>query len=146
MKNLLATMLFSLVLSPVSAQDLPPKDVPQQVLDAFRSKHKEATAVDWEKKGASFEVEYKEGTQDHKILYNKDGVERYHKEDIATADLPADISGSLNAKYPNYSATEAEKLSEKGKVTYSVDIKTVSGEKREVHLNEKGKIVLDRLD
>lgn len=146
MKNLLFLLLFSLILGPAFAQGGVSQGVPQKVLDAFKSAYKDVTAVDWEKKGASFEVEYKTGMLDHTILYDKNGNETYHKEDIETNAIPAAVSGSLNAKYPNNAVTEAEKLSEKGKVTYSVDIKTASGDRREVRLTEKGKIVSDRID
>jgi len=146
MKNLMFLALFFLSLAPAFSQDLAVKDIPQPVLSAFQSKYQGVAAAEWEKKGANSEVEFKAGTLEHKILYNKTGSQLFHKEDIAASDLPADVNAALASKYPNFSALEAEKISEKGKVTYSVDIKTASGEKREVHLNGNGKIALDRLD
>jgi uncharacterized membrane protein YkoI len=108
------------------------KDVPQAVIDAFKSAYPNATirgyAREKEHGKLFYEIESKEGPTMRDILYNPDGTVAEIEETVAARDLPAAAQQLMQSKYPNAVVSKAEKVTRSDKIEYEVIAK--HGKKR----------------
>jgi Putative beta-lactamase-inhibitor-like, PepSY-like len=137
--------IFSLVLlcicmvASVNAQKI---NVPAAVSSAFKSKFPEAAEVKWGKENAKeYEAEFKLGTAKVSANFAPDGSWMETEIAMAVTELPAAVSGAINAKYAGAVITAADKIEKPGsKVFYEADVK-VNNKRKEVILNEDGTFI-----
>lgn len=121
MKKLLlfATLLIA---GTAVAQDIPASRVPAAVSKAFKTKFPKATAPDWEKKGADYEVEFNVSMADHKAIYSETGKLLRYKRDIRNADLPAAVKRTIETDYKGFRIDDADRLEIGGVTYYQVEL------------------------
>jgi uncharacterized membrane protein YkoI len=140
MKKLLfltASLFFSII---TFAQEIRADEVPSVVLNAFKQKFPKASDVEWERKDQLYKVEFEIGRTDHEAWINNTGGIVKHKRDIRTADLPREVTASINRSYKGYRIDDVERIEEGQKFLYKVELKTLSKEE-EVIFDPKGEIV-----
>lgn len=120
--TILAAFLLVGGIASSSAQDINQKDVPSVIKSAFNKAYPEATDVDWEKKGANYEVDFNIGSVDHKATYTVSGKTLSFEKDIPNGKLPAVIAKNIKAKYPSGRIDDVDWINTAGKITYKIDI------------------------
>ena len=120
--TILAALLLVGGIASSSAQDIDQKDVPSVIKSAFNKAYPKATDVDWEKKGANYEVDFNLGKVDHKATYAASGKTVSFEKDIPNAQLPAVIAKNIKAKYPKGRIDDVDWINTAGKITYKIDI------------------------
>jgi uncharacterized membrane protein YkoI len=120
--TILALLLLVGVMASSSAQDIDQKNVPSVVKSAFSKDYPKATDIDWEKKGANYEVDFNLGKVDHKATYAASGKTVSFEKDIPNAQLPAVIAKNIKAKYPKGRIDDVDWINTAGKITYKIDI------------------------
>ena len=105
-----------------NAQDIAKKDVPDAVKAAFNKAYPKATDVDWERKGSNYEVDFDLAKVDHKAIYTASGKTIALEKDIPNKQLPATITKSIKAKYPQGRIDDVDQINTGDIVSYKIDI------------------------
>jgi uncharacterized membrane protein YkoI len=103
-------------------QDFRAKDVPSIVKNAFQAKFVKAVDVDWEKKGADYEVAFELNKADYKALLDEFGTLKMYKQELSAHKLPGEIRNAIRTKYKSYRIDEAELLKISGVSYYQIDL------------------------
>lgn len=122
-----------------TAQDIPQRDVPSVVLNAFQSKFTDATDLEWELKGELYKAEFEIGKRDHDVWIDKSGNIVKHKEDFPKSELPAAIRQTIEADFKGYRIDDVDKIEANGKTYFQVDLDGTTGD-RDVYFTPDGKI------
>jgi len=120
--TILAAFLLVGGIASSSAQDIDQKDVPSVIKTVFNKAYPKATDVDWEKKGANYEVDFNLGRVDHKATYSVSGKSLSFEKDIPNTQLPAVIAKNIKSKYPKGRIDDVDWINTAGKITYKIDI------------------------
>lgn len=141
-KMIRAILLFAISGSSAIGQDILQSQVPAIVINAFQQKYSKARDIDWEKKGDIFEVEFETGvpSKDHKMWIGNTGKVVLHSQEISKSELPGPVRQSIKTQFPGYSADDLVKVDLKGVISYKVDLKKRT-EERKVTFNADGKII-----
>lgn len=140
MKTQLISLLFAGISIVSWAQEPPKSQVPSVVLNSFNNKFPSATGVEWEQKQGSYEAEFDIGRVEHKVLIDASGKIIRHKEEIEKKQLPEAIHATIGKQYASYRIDDIDKIESDGKVTYKVELKSSSGD-RKVFFKEDGSVV-----
>lgn len=106
------------------SQDLPEKDVPSVVLNAFQTRFPNTTDRDWEKRKDHYEVEFHMGPTDldPKARFDASGNLLQFKQDIPAGELPGAVKAVLQAQYSQLKVDEAERVEKGGTAYYQVEL------------------------
>lgn len=107
------------------AQNIHPSQAPAVVVNAFQQQYPKATDVEWEKKGANYEVEFEVGVadKDHTMLIDPSGKIISHKQDIYKSELPTALLNAISREFPDYKIDDVEKTEAGGVTTYNMEVK-----------------------
>ncbi|MDT7827512.1 PepSY-like domain-containing protein [Pricia sp. S334] len=141
MKNLSVALIALLGTAAVSAQDLNPADVPQDLRDTFEQAHPNASDVEWEREGDSYKVEFEVDYQDQEVWYSADGQTNKMEKDIKEDELPQAISSAISDKYADYKVDSIEMTEENGKTTYEVELEKGWDDEINVVFDADGKVL-----
>jgi len=148
MKSILLTFAAGLLFSAGSlhAQDIPTSQVPSVIANKFATQYPKAKDIDWERKGELYNVEFELGRNiDHEIWYDSKGVIVRHKEDIAKSSLPAAVTSKLAKDFKGYRIDDPEKITEGGKVTYKLELKSFTKD-WDIVIDSQGNILKQKED
>ncbi len=149
MKNKILIGAFALFLTLGTAygRDIPQSQVPSVVVNNFQQKFPKASDVEWEMDGEMFKVEFELGLlgQDHEVWYDKMGKLIRHKEEISSTELPQKVSDKIKSDYNGFRTSDVDKITEGGKVSYKVELKTLS-EKWKVLFDADGNVLSKKAD
>jgi len=140
MKKLLTFAIPLLTALSSCAQEVPQSLVPSVVVNAFEQRFPKASDIEWEKKGEIYEVEFDLGFKDHKALIDGTGKMVKHKEEIASADLPAAVKETIKKGFSNYKIDDSDRIETEGLVIYKVELEN-STEEKKIYIGEDGKII-----
>lgn len=102
-------------------------EVPQVVLDAFRSAYPNARVrgqLRVEMDGVlGYKIESVEGTARRDITYDEPGNQLRTEDILKADDLPVEIQRQILEKYPGGSISFAERVNEKNEMRYEVNVK-----------------------
>lgn len=124
------------------AQTISQASAPAVVVNAFQQQFPKASDVEWEKKGANYEVEFETGIKDkeHKLLIDPSGKILSHKQDIYKSELPAAVLNALVQQFPDHKIDDVEKIVANGVTTYKMEVKRKPQEWK-VLFSEDGKLL-----
>jgi hypothetical protein len=143
-KIILSAIAFGLALT-TTAQDLKESEVPSGILETFKKDHPNVRAIDWERDGAFYKVEFKHDTRDHEVWYDDKGKVFRTKEDVTAAELPDAVAAAIKKGYSQFKAEDFEKWTEGRAVTYKIELKS-SAEDRNVIFDKNGQVLVDVID
>lgn len=126
----------------VLGQDIPQSQVPSLVVNGFQKAFPKASDVEWELKGDLYQVEFETGLAgaDHKAWYDKTGKLIKHKEEISKSELPQKVLAKINSDFSAYRVDDVNKITENGKVTYTLELKSPT-EEWKVAFDPEGKVL-----
>jgi len=145
MKNVMAIVFVVVGFIGSCAQDIPQKDIPSVVLNAFMTTYPQATDVEWELKLNVYNVDFEIGKTDHEAWYDASGKILKHKEDIKINALPVAVSEAVKKEFPNYKLDDADKIEENGNVFYLIELDGTPND-RILHVSPDGKILENKID
>lgn len=145
MKKLLFVLGFSIAAAAASAQKVAQTAVPAPVVKTFEQQFKNPTDVEWEKKTNHYEVEFEINKINHKARIDATGKLLRLDTDIKHTELPEAIQKAISSQYAGYKIKDPEKIDEGGKISYSVELKKESGDKK-VRFSPDGKVLSDKAD
>ena len=122
---ILSVLLFTAYATPVKAQDLKEKDVPEVVKSALAKKYPDVKKVSWEKEKGNYEANWggKSG-EDNSAIFTPSGNFIEIVQAIPIDQLPASIVPYVAKHYNGAKIKEAGKVTDaSGKHMYEVEIK-----------------------
>ena len=122
---ILSVLLFTAYATPVKAQDLKEKDVPEVVKSTLAKKYRDAKKVSWEKEKGNYEANWggKSG-EDNSAIFTPSGNFIEIVQAIPIDQLPASIAPYVAKHYNGAKIKEAGKVTDaSGKHMYEVEIK-----------------------
>ncbi|MCC7233205.1 MAG: PepSY-like domain-containing protein [Bacteroidia bacterium] len=132
MKTLYVSAVLALTLSATgsTAQRIMQSQVPPVIVNNFQQSFPKIYDVEWKIDGINYQVEFETGMlgTDHKMWYDSTGKVIRHKEEIAKKDLPPSVLAKINGEYNLYWVDDAEKITEGDKMTYNLELKTLTEE------------------
>ena len=140
-----AAALSSAAIS-ATEKELPKKEVPQAVREAFQKAYPGAKGAKYSKESEDgktlYEVEFKEKGKEIEAVYKADGSLYETEEEIDIRDLPEQIVQAIKKAHPEAVLKEAEKITgSDGKPRgYEVEVK-VGKKELELELTADGNIV-----
>lgn len=115
----------------------PALEVPEAAKSAFANQYPGATALEWEKEGNNYEVEFKDNEENKSLLYTADGELVLIKTEIPMDALPSAAVDFIASEFPNAEFGEAEKV-ERGNNRY-FEVELYEGEKEiELYFDRQG--------
>ena len=145
MKNVMAIVFVVVGFIGSCAQDIPQKDVPSVVLNAFMTTYPQATDVEWELKLNVYNVGFEIGKTDHEAWYDPSGKILKHKEDVKIHALPVAVSEAVKKEFPDYKLDDADRIEENGNVFYLIELDGTPND-RILHVSPDGKILENKID
>ncbi|SHJ47753.1 PepSY-like domain-containing protein [Pseudozobellia thermophila] len=125
-----------------NAQDLYPNQVPSVILNEFNSRFPNASDVEWEMKGALYNVEFETGwDRDHEVWYDPEGKIVRQKDEITAKELPEAVSQTIKTKFKGYRIDDVERISDKGETVYKVEVNSLLKDDWDLVLNDKGELL-----
>jgi hypothetical protein len=145
MKNVLAALLVVGGFIGSCAQDIQQKNVPSVVLNAFMTTYPQATDVEWELRGGTYNVEFEIGEIDHEAWFDGSGKLLKHKEEVPHLSLPSAIADLIKHDFSSYKLDGVDKMEENGKTFYLIELDGTPND-RILHVSPDGKILENRID
>ncbi|MEO9258377.1 MAG: PepSY-like domain-containing protein [Crocinitomicaceae bacterium] len=128
------------------SQDLTPSQVPSLVTNKFKQSFPNATDVEWEMKGALYNVEFEEGnSNDQEAWFDGTGKMIKHKTEIAGKMLPEAVKVTIKKDFSEYAIDDAVKITSNGVVTYRVELEN-STQEWKVTFDTNGKVLEKKKD
>lgn len=140
-KNLIIATLALLGVFSVSAQDINPNTVPENLRTSFVQSYPTAHDVEWEMEGTSYKVEFEIDRQDYEIWYAPDGNTSKMEQEITEADLPQSIKTAIASNYAGYKVDSVEKTTVNGSSVYEVELEKGWNDEKDVVFNDSGNIL-----
>lgn len=135
------SLLTALVLTGTAmfAQDIRSNQVPSVIVNQFNADFPKAKDVDWELENKVYKVDFELGWfDDHEAWYAANGERIRLKEEISNSDLPKAVRSAIDRDFKSYKIDDAEKITEKNKVFYKVEIEK-GDDDRTLFYNANGK-------
>lgn len=127
------------------AQDIPQKDVPAVVVNAFQQKFPQQSIVEWEYKKGLYEAEFEIKNLDHSVYIDSTGKIVRYKKEINANELPAAVNAAIQKDFSGYKIEDIKKIEAPTGVTYKVELEKGEDE-RKVTFSPDGKIVANLVD
>lgn len=139
---LIGSFVLALFANTAMAQDLNKSQVPSVIVNNFQKSFPKAYDVEWELDGENYKAEFETGLlgADHDVWYNKTGAQLRHKEEISKSDLPRKVLAKINADFGSYRVDDVKKITESGKATYTLELKSL-GEEWKVAFDKEGTVL-----
>ncbi|AWW28690.1 hypothetical protein DN752_00220 [Echinicola strongylocentroti] len=129
-----------------NAQDIAQKQVPSVILNKFHSDFPDAKDMEWEMKGAQYQVEFETGWwTEHEAWYTSEGEQVKHIEEIATKDLPNAVQNTVSKQFEGYAIDDSKRITENNKSIYLLDLDS-RRQDWEVLIDPSGQVVSQRAD
>jgi hypothetical protein len=127
---LIGSFALALFANTAFGQDIPQSQVPSVIVNNFQQTFPKAYDIEWELNGENYKVEFETGLlgTDHDAWYDKTGKLIRHKEEISKSDLPQKVLTKINNDFSSYRVEDVKKITESGKITYTLELKTFSEE------------------
>lgn len=103
-------------------RDIPESKVPSVVIKSHKTAYPKAQHVEWEKRGANYEAEFKIGKEEFKTLYSAGGKKLIEKKDVPNANLPAAIRFTIQKNYSGFVVDDVDSVVRDGKTFYQVEL------------------------
>lgn len=145
MKNVLAALFVVVGFIGSCAQDIPQKEVPSVVLNAFMTGYPQATDVEWERRGDVYNVEFEIGKTDHEAWYDAAGKLLKQQADVRLDALPTPVLAAVKKDFADYTLDDAEKVEENGQIFYLIELEG-SPNDRILHVSPEGNILENKID
>lgn len=130
------------ILSFANAQDLHQSQVPSVILNEFNSRFPNASDVEWEMKGALYNVEFETGwDRDHEVWYDPEGKIVRQKDEIPAKELPQALSQTIKAKFEGYRIDDVERITDKGQTVYKVEVKSLLNNDWDLVFDDQGELL-----
>lgn len=106
------------------SRELPEKNVPSLVQNAFRTQFVEARDIDWQKSNHHYLVEFESGAaeSDHKAMFDTLGTMVLYKFDMAVSHLPSAVVEVIESQYQEYKIDDIERLQREGVTYYQIEL------------------------
>lgn len=127
------------------AQEIPQKNVPSVVVNAFMTSYPQATDIEWEQQGTLYNVEFEIGKVDHEIGYDASGKMIRHEEEMAPNNLPVAVIATIQKNFPGYKPDDAYRVEENGKLFYKVELDG-NIQDRVLHISPEGTVLDNKID
>ena len=111
------------------AQDVNKSEVPSVVLNAFQAKYPNAEDVDWEKKGALYNVDFEIITTDHEAWLDASGKIVKHEQEITKKEIPSVIADVLEQHFKEYRVDDVDKIDKDGATYYRIELDSNMGDR-----------------
>jgi hypothetical protein len=127
---LIGSFALALFVNTATAQDLKQSQVPSLIVNSFQKSFPKTSDVEWELDGEYYKVEFETGLfgTDHDAWFDKTGKLIRHKEEISKSGLPQKVLAKINSDFKGYRVEDVKKITEGDKVTYTLDLETISEE------------------
>jgi hypothetical protein len=126
---LVASFAFACIANTAFGQDIPQNQVPSVIVNKFQNTFPKAYDVEWEMDGENYKVEFETGFgTDHELWFNKTSKLIRHKEAISKSNLPQKVLNKINTVFRDYRVEDVKKITEANKVTYKLELKTITEE------------------
>ena len=122
----------------VSAQET---KVSEEVETAFHQKFPEGKEATWDHKGHDFVVSFSEENEVKTAAFDEHGAWKYTKSLVATEDIPADITASIEETHHEGTIDKAYRVITEEGAFFKVFVKTADNETFLVKVDEKGTIL-----
>ncbi len=143
MKKLILLLIAVIAMSSIKAQKISADNVPQPVLDAFKTKFSIAEKTAWEIDYDNYEANFVVGKTDFSGIFDKEGKWLATITYLKPSELPKNIRESLSKKYGELSAYKIEdaiKMEKEKETTYEMEI--IRGENTyEVEFDNEGEMM-----
>ncbi|MFV0290834.1 MAG: PepSY-like domain-containing protein [Mangrovibacterium sp.] len=140
MNILFGGLILASGLSFATDKDIPASAVPSVVINQFNSDFPKASDIDWEVKNEIFKVDFQLGWfKDYEVWYAADGAQIKINEECTKSELPQSVLTSLDKNFRGYRVEDVDKITEKGSVTYKVEVERGEDE-RTIFFNENGEL------
>lgn len=116
---LIVVSLFSLY---SCSQDIPASKVPSVVLNTVQTKFANANKIEWEKKKALYEAEFKVDSIEYAVYVDSAGKLIMYKVDIREDELPAAVAAIIRTEYTGYKIDDVEKIDKEGVLYYEIEL------------------------
>ncbi|MCF8303357.1 MAG: PepSY-like domain-containing protein [Bacteroidales bacterium] len=146
---ILIMMAFLAACSNDQSKTVPSDDVPESIINSFKSQNPEYSDVEWEREDGYYIAEFEVNGKEKEVVYDKDGNqifteieseegedddeegENEHGDDndenereIDPNELPQVIKSDIQNRYPDAKMLEADEITHPdGAITYDVEIK-----------------------
>lgn len=137
---LIVVSLFSLY---SCSQDIPASKVPSVVLNTVQTKFVNANKIDWEKKKAFYEAEFKMDSIEYAVYVDSAGKLIMYKIDIREDELPEAVATTIRIEYIGYKIDEVEKIEKDGITYYEIELDGKGKNDLELVFSADGKLVTD---
>ncbi|MES3017934.1 MAG: PepSY-like domain-containing protein [Bacteroidota bacterium] len=139
MKNL--ALIFCLLASSFVAcsNNIPAKNVPSIVVNAFKADFPAADKVEWEKRKGNYEAEFKLDSVEHHAKFTADGRKLMQKKEITEGALPVVINSLLKSQFSNYLTDGIEQVIKDGITYYQVELETKGKPDKKIVFSADGK-------
>ena len=127
------------------AQDIPQKDVPAVVVNAFQQKFPQQSIVEWEYKKGLYEAEFEIKNLDYSVYIDSTGKIVRYKKEINVNELPAAVNAAIQKDFSGYKIEDIKKIEASTGVTYKVELEKGEDE-RKITFSPDGKIVANSAD
>lgn len=116
-------LITVLVVSGVSAQDLPLSQVPTQVINTFNARFPAAITPTWQEiKPNYFQTKFEVNHVSHAAVLDGTGMLVMSKFKVLPANMPAAIKHTLDTGYKEYKIGDMEQLNNMGVILYQVEL------------------------
>ena len=137
---LIAVSLFSLY---SCSQDIPDRKVPSVVLNTVQTRFVNANKIEWEKKKALFEAEFKMDSIEYAVYVDSSGKLIMYKMDIREDELPAAVATTIATQYNGYKIDDVEKIEKDGIIYYEIELDGKGKKALELVFSADGKLVTE---
>lgn len=115
---------------------------PAAIQKAFAIRYPTATAIKWEKEGADWEAEFKEGKTEASAVFMATGQFKQVEREVALTALPATVAPYIKAHYPGQKIKETARIEDAaGVVTWEAEVG-----KKDVIFDATGKFLREEGD
>ncbi|MDR2125991.1 MAG: PepSY-like domain-containing protein [Prevotellaceae bacterium] len=97
---------------------IPPAELQQK----FRTDFPNAYDIEWEFGADIYEVEFEIRYRDYEVYYDRQGVLLMCITEIMLSELPSVVKNAAQAKYPEYSFEDIDKISRGSEVFYKIEM------------------------
>ena len=137
---LVVASLFSLY---SCSQDIPARKVPSVVLNTVQTKFVNANKIEWEKRKALYEAEFKMDSIEYAVYVDSAGKLIMYKMDIKENELPAAVSEAIRTQYADYKIDDVEKIEKDGIIYYEIELDGKGKKDLELIFSTDGKLVTE---
>ena len=112
-------------------------------MNTVQTKFVNANKIEWEKKKALFEAEFKMDSIEYAAYVDSSGKLIMFKMDIREDELPAAVAATVRTQYIDYRIDDVEKIEKDGITYYEIELDGKGKKGLELLFSADGKLVTD---